>query len=100
MAIYVFSHTTNDLRVDDQFLIKFTDGSIYDLFDGGNRGDPGVYGDYHTFQEDDKRKGYSTTFGGGDVVTHTGMCSYKFGELVDLNKIESIIFFGVEYKLR
>ncbi len=100
MAIYVFSHTTNDLRVDDQFLVKFTDGNIYDLFDGGNRGDPGVYGDYQAFQEDDKRKGYSTTFRGGDGVTHTSMCSYKFGELVDLNKIESVIFFGVEYKLR
>lgn len=100
MAIYVLSHTTNNLRIDDQFLIKFKDGSIYDLFDGGNRGDPGVYGDYQAFQEDDKRKGYSTTSRYGDGVTHTSICSYTFGELIDLNEVESVIFFGVEYKLR
>lgn len=100
MAIYVFANTGDNLRIDDQFLVKFKDGSIYDLFNGGNYGDPGVYGEYQDFQEDDTRKGYSTTARYGNGDTHSTICSYTFGELVNLNKIESIIFFGVEYKLR
>jgi len=100
MAIYVLSHTKNRLRIDDQFLVKFKDGSIYDLYDGGNYGDPGVYGDYHAFPDDDSRKGYSTSSRYGYVDTDINICSYTFGELVDISTIESVIFFGTEYKLQ
>jgi len=110
MAVYVCTINTNNLKIDDQFLIKFTDGSIYDLMDGGRYYlvDAQMRGDYHEFQEDDKRKGGLSRYSFGEHwidgdqsgCNETNIYFYRFGELVDASTIESIFFFGVEYKLR
>lgn len=82
---------------DDKILIKLSDGKTYDLFDYCARGYQ-PYPANGNFMSREQR-GYGETGENGEQY-YCYIFSYTFGELIDINKVESVIFFGAEYKLR
>jgi len=93
-------HAFGQRMFDDCILMKFTDGKIYDLF-GTNQGQYETL----TITEENVCNGVDRA-SGTDIEKDDGDIDYRydfykgFYDLTDINTIESIIIFGVEYKLR
>jgi len=92
-------HRFGNAMFDDKILIKFTDGEIYDLFGTSD-------GEYDTLPctAENVCNGMES-MSGSDIDTEDGDVDYSytfykcFYEVTDINTIESIIIFGVEYPL-
>ncbi|HOP11923.1 MAG TPA: hypothetical protein PK629_10570 [Oscillospiraceae bacterium] len=92
-------HGFGQKMFDDCILMKFTDGRIYDLF-GTNQGE------YETLPITEENVCNGTDrMHGSDIEKDDGDVDYYyefykgFYDLTDINTVESIIIFGVEYKL-